>query len=100
VVREASWDGNRERLTLFHPSPAKHAIQDSGTLGTLFSLFLVFPPAVAFLDAALGIDGIRPRRVIAQADELVSVDATKPNPRTSSSGSVVARLAAARLVSL
>jgi len=59
---------------------AAHALQDGGTLGALFSLSLVFPPAVALLAAGLGIDGVRPRRVIAQADELVRVDDIKPNP--------------------
>jgi hypothetical protein len=59
---------------------ATHALQDGATLGAVFSLSLVYPPAVALLAAGLGIDGVRPRRVIAQADELVRVDDIKPNP--------------------
>jgi hypothetical protein len=59
---------------------ATHALQDGASLGTLFSLALVYPPAVALLAAWLGTDGIRPRRVIAQADELVRVDDIKPHP--------------------
>jgi hypothetical protein len=70
----------RQRFISAIGTRATHALQDGASIGALFSLSLVYPPAVALLAAGLGIDGIRPRRVIAQADELVRVDDIKPNP--------------------
>lgn len=72
---------------------ATHALQDGATLGVLLGLSLTFPPAIALLAAGLGIDGVRPRRLIAKADEIVREEDIKPNPEYFAGGFIAGAVA-------
>lgn len=57
-----------------------HALQDGFTLGMIFVLSLVYPLAVALMAGVLGLDGIKPRKIIKSADELVRTEDIQDNP--------------------
>lgn len=57
-----------------------HAAQDGLTLGVLFSLSIIFPPAAAVVAGALGLDGMTVKKLTRKADELVRTDDIEENP--------------------
>jgi len=69
----------RQRVVDAIGPAAAHALQDGATVGALLGLSLTFPAAVALLAAGLGINGVRPGRIIAQADKLVREEDIRPN---------------------
>lgn len=59
---------------------ATHALQDGATLGVIFGLSLTFPAAVTVIAGILGLEGVRPKKILASADEVVRVEDIRPNP--------------------
>lgn len=70
----------RKRFIAAIGAPATHSLQDGGTVGVLFGLSLTFPPAVALLFGVLGIEGVRPRKLIERADEIVRTEDIEDHP--------------------
>jgi len=61
-----------------------HSMQDGLTIGVLFALSYVFPPAATLLLGLLGVSGfskkLRLKKLIESADELVRTEEIQKNP--------------------
>jgi xanthosine utilization system XapX-like protein len=68
-----------QKQILSSPQEA-HAAQDGVTLGILFSLVLVFPPAAALALAAVGIDSVSVKKLVKKADEVVRTEDIASSP--------------------
>lgn len=59
---------------------AVHSLQDGFTLGSILSLSVIYPPAVTVVAAVLGIEAVRPRKIIKAADKFVRTEQIQENP--------------------
>lgn len=68
------------RGQLLNTAEEAHAAQDGLTLGLLFSLVLIFPPAAALALAAVGIDSVSVKKLVRKADDLVRTEDIESSP--------------------
>lgn len=59
---------------------ATHALQDGFTLGAVLCLSVVYPPALTVIAGALGIDAVRPKKILKNADKFVREEQIAENP--------------------
>jgi hypothetical protein len=57
-----------------------HSLQDGFTLGTIGALALTYPPAVALIAGAIGLDGISIKKLTKKADDLVRTEDIQKSP--------------------
>jgi len=57
-----------------------HSLQDGFTLGTVGALALTYPPAVALIAGAIGLDGISLKKLTKKADDLVRTEDIQKSP--------------------
>jgi hypothetical protein len=57
-----------------------HSLQDGFTLGTIGALALTYPPAVALIAGAIGLDGISLKKLTKKADQFVREEDIQKSP--------------------
>jgi len=70
----------RQRIISFTGPRAAHALQDGFTIGSMLGLTITFKFAVIVMLSALGIDGIKPRKLLRKADQFVREEQIRENP--------------------
>lgn len=75
-----------------------HSFQDGLVIGTILALSIHYPPALTILAIVLGIDGIKPRKLIRKADEIVRTDDIEKAPEYFLGGFLLSALGVSGLV--
>lgn len=82
----------RTRFVSMVGSRAAHALQDGVTIGSLLGLTITFKFAAILFLSALGIDGLKPRKLLRKADTLVRTEQIEENPEYFAAGFILGAL--------